>query len=542
MKRIHAARSETTAPHCCIKVARRTPDGRSVTEMHTPPLGVRFRMDRPVRNTAGATSATIGSRLPVADQAAETWDFLENAGVAFHWVAENGEILWANQAELDLMGYGAAEYIGHNIAEFYVDQSVIADILNRLRNNEKLKGYEAEVRCKDGSVRHIAISSSAYRREGTFIHTRCVTVDITARKNAIELQQRLGAIVESSDDAIIVKDLDGTILSWNRGAERVFGYTAEEVIGKNISILAAPDRVNEPPDILTRLRQGERVDHYKTTRKTKDGRILTISLTVSPLFDPRGSVIGPSKVARDITQSETQAEALQAANDALMAANADMEQFVYSASHDLQEPLRMVATYSELLMRTFREQLGPDGLEYLDYVFQGALRMEQLLKDLRSYALVSTLHKEPVDFIDSGVALDRALANLRPAVVETGARITSAALPRVRFHEFRLEQVFQNLISNALRYRSAARPEIRISVKPEGNGWLFAVRDNGIGINPSYQEQVFDLFKRLHSVADYPGTGMGLAICKRIIERARGKIWVESEPGRGSTFYFTIPS
>lgn len=503
---------------------------------------VRFRMDRSVRNTVGATSATIGSCLPVADPAAETWDFLENAGIAFHWVAEDGEILWANQAELDLMGYGAAEYIGHNIARFYVDQSVIADILNRLRNNEKLKGYEAEVRCKDGSVRHIAITSSAFRREGKFIHTRCVTVDITARKNAVELQQRLGAIVESSDDAIIAKDLDGTILSWNHGAERVFGYRAEEVIGKNISILAAPDRVNEIPDVLARLRQGERVDHYKTKRKTKDGRILTISLTVSPLFDPRGSIVGASKVARDITQSETQTEALQAANDAMMAANADMEQFVYSASHDLQEPLRMVATYSELLMRTFREQLGADGLEYLDYVFQGALRMEQLLKDLRSYALVSTLHKEPVDFIDSGVALDRALANLRPAVVDTGARISSAALPRVRFHEFRLEQVFQNLISNALRYRSAARPEIRISVKPEGNGWLFAVRDNGIGINPSYQEQVFDLFKRLHSAADYPGTGMGLAICKRIIERARGKIWVESEPGRGSTFYFTIPA
>ncbi|HVY91475.1 MAG TPA: PAS domain S-box protein, partial [Bryobacteraceae bacterium] len=450
-------------------------------------------------------SATIGSRPLAADPAAETWDFLENAGVAFHWVAEDGTILWANQAELDLMGYPAAEYIGHNIAEFYVDPSVIADILTRLRNSERLKGYEAEVRSKDGSVRHIAISSSVYRRDGKFIHTRCVTVDLTARRNANELQQRLGAIVESSDDAIIAKDLDGTILSWNRGAERIFGYQAEDVIGKNISILAAPDRVDEIPDILSRLQRGERINHHKTKRKTKDGRILTISLTVSPLFDPRGSIVGASKVARDITQSEIQAGALQAAHDALMTVNADMEQFLYSASHDLQEPLRMVATYSELLMRTFHDQLGPEGLEYLDYVLQGALRMEQLLKDLRSYALVSSLHKEPVDFIDSGVALDRALANLRPAVVDTGARITITALPRVRFHEFCLEQVFQNLISNALRYRSAAPPEIRISGKPEGNGWLFAVRDNGIGIDPRYQEQVFDLFKRLHSVADCPG-------------------------------------
>jgi hypothetical protein len=493
------------------------------------------------RTATDMQSEAIAPKNPAEDETAALWDFLENAGVAFHWVSEDGTILWANNAELELLGYSADEYIGHNIAEFHADPPVIEDILTRLRNDEKLTEYEARIRCKDGSIRWVATSSSVYRKNGKFVHTRCVTVDITARKNAGNLQQRLSAIVESSDDAIIAKDLNGIILSWNRGAERIFGYTADEVIGRHIAILAAPDRVDEIPDILSHLRRGERVDHYKTKRKTKDGRILTISLTVSPLFDAKGGIVGASKVARDITLSESHAEALRAANVALTTANADLEQFVYSASHDLQEPLRMVATYSELVMRTFRDQLGPDGAEYLDYVLQGALRMEQLLKALRAYTLVSTTQKDPVNLVDSGAVLDRALANLRPAILESGAILTRTPLPKVKLHDFRLEQLFQNLISNALRYRTGARPEIKVSAEPDHNGWRFAIQDNGIGVDPRYKEQIFDLFKRLHSVAEYPGTGMGLAICKRIVERAGGRIWVESELGRGATFYFTLP-
>jgi len=292
------------------------------------------------------------------DPTVELRDFLENAGVALHWVGEDGTILWANLAELEFMGYSADEYIGHNIAEFHVEQPVISDILTRLKNDEKLRGYESRVRRKDGSIRDVTINSSVYRHQGRFAHTRCVTLDVTAQKRAADLHQLLGAIVESSDDAIIAKDLNGTILSWNRGAQRIFGYEADEVIGKHISILAAPERIDEIPDILGKLRRGERVDHYKTKRRTKDGRILTVSLTVSPLVDAKGRIIGASKVARDITMSESQEDALRAANDALRAANADLEQFVYSASHDLQEPLRMVSTYSEILMRTFRDQLG----------------------------------------------------------------------------------------------------------------------------------------------------------------------------------------
>jgi PAS domain S-box-containing protein len=365
--------------------------------------------------------------------------------------------------------------------------------------------------------------------------------DLTEQKRASELQERLAAIVESSDDAIIGKDLNGIIQSWNRGAERIFGYQAHEIIGKHISTLAAPEVIDEIPGILKRIARGERVDHYQTKRKTKDGRILTLSLTVSPIRDSSGVVMGASKVARDITEHQRQEEALRIVNAALTRSNADLQQFAYSASHDLQEPLRMVATYSEMLQRKFGGQLGPSGDEYIGYTIQGALRMEQLLHDLRAYTQASTMEQEPTEDIDASKVLDKTLQNLEGAIKDSGASITRTALPSVRMHEFQLQQMFQNLIANSIRYRTDAPPRIHVAAKRQGKEWLFSVQDNGIGIDPQYQEQVFGIFKRLHSTAEYPGTGMGLAICQRIVERAGGRIWVESQPGQGSTFFFTIP-
>lgn len=355
-----------------------------------------------------------------------------------------------------------------------------------------------------------------------------------AEQRERELLERLAAIVESSDDAIISKDMNGIIQSWNRGAERIFGYRPEEIVGKHISTLAAPDRVDEIPDILERLARGERVDHYETKRRTKDGRILTVSLTVSPIRDATGTIIGASKVARDITDRVRQEAALREAN-------ADLQQFAYSASHDLQEPLRMVATYSELLRKEFGGKLGPFGEEYIGYILQGVLRLEQLLHDLRAYTLASTSGQESVEDVDAASSLEKALGNLEATLQESNASVTHTDLPRVRIHEFQLEQLFQNLIGNSIKYRSSDPPRIHVAARRQDNEWLLSVQDNGIGIDSRYQEQIFGLFKRLHSFAKYPGTGLGLAICQRIVQRAGGRIWVESEPGKGSTFFFTVP-
>jgi PAS domain S-box-containing protein len=357
----------------------------------------------------------------------------------------------------------------------------------------------------------------------------------------VEPSALLSAIVDSCDDAIISKDLNGVIMSWNKSAERLFGYTAEEAIGQPITILIPPDRLEEEPKILERLRRGQRVDHFETIRVRKDGSLLNISLTISPVKDAEGHVVGASKVARDITKRLQQEEAIRAANSALRRANADLQQFAYSASHDLQEPLRMVAAYSELLQKRFGGQLGETADEYIRYIVQGASQMEALLGALRTYMRVSKTEREPDNEVDAEAVLEKALASLEVAIKDSGAAVIRTALPRVRMFEFQLQQVFQNLIGNAIRYRGSDAPRINVAAEQRGHEWLFSVQDNGIGIEPQFKEQIFGIFKRLHNSAEYPGAGMGLAICKRVIERAGGRIWVESEPGSGSTFFFTVP-
>jgi PAS domain S-box-containing protein len=369
----------------------------------------------------------------------------------------------------------------------------------------------------------------------------CYFRDIGDRRRAEQNANLLASIVESSEDAIVSKNLDGIIMSWNRGAERLFGYTAEEAVGQSILMLIPPDRVEEEPKILDRLRRGERVEHFETIRVRKDGSYRHVSLTVSPVRTSDGRIAGASKIARDVTERVRQEEALQQANTALKRANADLQLFAYSASHDLQEPLRMVAIYSQLLQKRFGGTLGPTGDEYIGYTVQGATRMESLLKDLRTYTQVSTMGKDPTDEIDAEAILKKTLLNLEVAITNSGALISCSPLPRVRMYEFQLEQVFQNLIGNAIAYRGDKPPRIEVAATRQGNEWLFSIRDNGMGIEPKFQEQIFGIFKRLHSTAAYSGTGMGLAICQRAIERAGGRIWVESAPGEGSTFYFTVP-
>jgi PAS domain S-box-containing protein len=356
------------------------------------------------------------------------------------------------------------------------------------------------------------------------------------------LEAHLAAIVTSSDDAIISKDLNGIIQSWNRGAQRIFGYTPEEAIGKHISLLAVPDRVEEFGNILERISRGEHIDHFHTKRRAKDGRVLSISLTVSPIRDNSGTIVGASKIARDITDQIRYQQALREANESLRRLNADLEQFTHSASHDLQEPLRMITVYAEMIQRKFGGQLGPNGDQYINYIVSGVARMEHLLSDLRAFTQASLVEKDLAQSVDAGEALAIALANLTTIVQENKASITYGPLPRVHVPRFQMEQLFQNLIGNAIRYRSQKPPEIQVAAELCGAEWRFSVRDNGIGIDPQYKEQIFGIFKRLHSQAEYPGTGMGLAICQRIVERAGGRIWVESEFGRGSTFLFTLPA
>jgi light-regulated signal transduction histidine kinase (bacteriophytochrome) len=224
----------------------------------------------------------------------------------------------------------------------------------------------------------------------------------------------------------------------------------------------------------------------------------------------------------------------------LSRSNTELEQFAYVASHDLQEPLRMVASFTQLLAKRYRGRLDKDADDFIGFAVDGANRMQQLINDLLVYSRVGTRGKTPVP-TDLNEVLDHAEANLSEAIKENGAVVTHEPLPTVAADQVQMTQLFQNLLANALKFRSGEKPRIHVSAQARNGDWLLAVQDNGIGLAPEHQERIFAIFQRLHSRREYPGTGIGLALCKKIVERHGGRIWVESAPGRGATFYFNIP-
>jgi PAS domain S-box-containing protein len=451
-------------------------------------------------------------------------------------VAADGTLLLMNEAGLEMVGASApADVTGRSVYDLIAPEgrksyrafnervcggekgSLEFDIVGLKGKRCRMETHAAPLRRPDGSIVQLGI-----------------TRDITGRRKAEETRLLLGAIVDSSDDAIISKDLDGHITSWNRGAERLYGYPAAEAIGKSIMIVVPEDRHQEEREILARLQRGERVDHFETVRLRKDGGVLNVSLTISPLKNQRGEIVGVSKIARDITERK------RAEND-LRRANADLEQFAYSASHDLQEPLRTIKIYSELLADRLGIAVEGEAAEFLDFLQSAATRMELLVRDLLAYTQVAKLDAPPEE-TDADRILAETLANLAGAIAESGAAVTHGSLPVLRTHGTHLRQLFQNLIGNAIKYRSEDRtPAVHIGAERQDGYWVFTVRDNGIGIQPQFKEQIFGLFSRLHNADRYVGTGIGLAICQRIVDRYHGRIWVESEPGRGSEFRFTLP-
>ena len=388
--------------------------------------------------------------------------------------------------------------------------------------------------------------------------------DITDRKAAEELHAHLAAIVASSDDAVISKDLHSIIKSWNKGAERIFGYTAEEVIGRSIELLIPPDLKHEETQILDRIRRGDRIEHYETIRMHKDGKRIPISLSVSPLKNAADEIIGAAKIARDITEKKLAEEEMYRLNghleervrertrelekanaqlsgqtEKLIRTNAELERFAYVSSHDLQEPLRMISGFTQLLAQRYQGKLGTDADDFIRYAVEGADRMSRLIKDLLRYSLLGMeeMRSAPVDFEELWA---RAVMDLKVSIEKSGAVLTHDPLPTIMGDATQLGQVVQNLLANAIKFTRAA-PQIHVWAERKGQEWVFGVRDNGIGIEPEYTARIFEVFQRLHSRNEYSGTGIGLAICKKVIDAHGGRMWLESEYGKGSTFYFSLP-
>jgi PAS domain S-box-containing protein len=390
---------------------------------------------------------------------------------------------------------------------------------------------------------------------------------VRARRQA-ELLRLL--IEGTGDHAIFMLDPQGRVVTWNAAAERITGYAAGEIIGEHFSRFYLPEAVARgwPAEELRRAEAEGRFED-EGWRVRRDGSRFWANVLIAPLRDTAGRLVGFSTVTRDLTERRRAEEEvrnhrdrLARANEVLHAeiaergraeerlrrtaaelarSNRDLEQFAYVASHDLQEPVRMVSLYVQLLQRRYQGRLDDRADQYIGRAVEGARHMQTLINDLLAYARVGTRAREPVP-VDCEAVFDRAVAHLAEAVRESGAEVTRAALPTVRGDATQLVQVFQNLIGNAVKFRADRPPRVRVEAAPDGPCWRFSVRDNGIGIDRRYHDRLFVIFQRLHGREQYPGTGVGLAICKRIVERHGGRIWLESEPGQGTTFYFTLPT
>jgi PAS domain S-box-containing protein len=271
-----------------------------------------------------------------------------------------------------------------------------------------------------------------------------------------------------------------------------------------------------------------------------DGTVRVLASRGKVYRDSQGTPSRMTGVSWDITEQKHAEERLRALLGELERSNRELEQFAYVASHDLQEPLRMVSSYTQLLERRYRDKLDDDAREFISYAVDGACRMQRLIQDLLEFSRVSTRGKrlEPVDVNE---VLGTVRANLSAAIEDAGALVTSEELPTVIADPTQMGQLLQNLVGNAIKFQGAESPRVRIAACERAEEWVVAVKDNGIGIEPEYFDRIFVIFQRLHVTADYPGTGIGLAVCKRIVERHGGRIWVESEPGNGATFFFSIP-
>jgi PAS domain S-box-containing protein len=380
---------------------------------------------------------------------------------------------------------------------------------------------------------------------GKSIRMLAALLDITERKAADaalrESEARFRNLTALSSDWYWEQDAQFRFTMVSGGIEDSLGIASAEFVGKT--------RWDSPLIGLTEeemakhratLEAHQPFEEFEYGRRDAQGAVHYINASGEPMFDDKGAFRGYRGVGRDVTARRTAQEELRAAHDELARSNAELEQFAYVASHDLQEPLRMVSSYTQLLGKRHGDKLDGDAREFMAYIVDGAARMKQLIEDLLAYSRVGTRGKE-FKPLRLETVLERARINLRAAIEESGAAVTHGPLPEIEGDESQLVQLLQNLIGNAVKFRGEAPPAIHVSAFEKENEVVVVVQDNGIGIEPQYFERIFMVFQRLHDKGQYPGTGIGLAICKKVVDRHGGRIWVESAPGKGSRFVFTLP-
>jgi PAS domain S-box-containing protein len=471
------------------------------------------------------------------EREAELRDFLDNAVVGMHWVTPDGAILWANRAELKLLGYEPEEYIGRPISDFHADRPVIDDILERLGRNEELHGYEARLRCKDGSIRHVRIDSNVLMRDGQFIHTRCFTTDVTEKKQAELALLRMAAIVESSDDAIISKDLNGVVTTWNDAARRIFGYQAEEMIGRSITLLMPPESLNDEDLIMSKIKAGERISHFHTVRVAKDGRRIEVSLTVSPVKDQRGTVVGAAKIVRDIT-SQRQMEAALHTSERL----ASVGRLAATVAHEINNPLEAVTNL--IYIAKGHAEASEEIKSCLDAADEELRRVAHLTQQTLGFYRDTS---KPT-LLNLSLVFERVLNVYRRKCESKGLTIEPQIESDLTITavDGEMKQILSNLLSNAID-ASTEGGRIRIrarnvsSLRSDGRAVRITFADSGLGISREDKERVFAAFFTTKAAV---GTGLGLWITKDLLEKRGGHIRFRSSTAQpsGTVMSFYLPS
>lgn len=540
-----------------------------------------IRVDRELRHTyvnsaleqeAGIPPAAfIGKTFSELGFSAELTEFLQ---ASHQQVFATGKM---NVVEFDYPSPKGVKLIQSLIVPEFATDGSVASTLSLSRDITPLKQAqlaletakeELEMRVEERTARLLEINQALEAE----IEERHQAEEALYQSNCI-----LNSVLESIPDIVFVKDLQGRYVLANSIAASWLGVSGAEMLGKHDTELL-------PAEIAQKFIQKDRI--ITTTGESliyeelipKQGVMEALLTMKCPWRDSQGNIIGVIGISRDLSELQQAESALQQARDQeirvqertkelseangalqveiaerkeaerklqqlmldLQRSNQELEQFAYLASHDLQEPLRAVMGYTELLEQEYKQHLDETAKEYMGYIIDGATRMRQLIQDLLAYSRVGTRGKAFMP-TDSNGALRQALNDLQLAIASDNATITYDRLPRVYADKAQLAQLFQNLIGNAIKFRREEPPQIHIWAEPKEHQWVFGVRDNGIGIKPRYLERIFELFKRLHTRKEFPGTGMGLAICKKIVERHGGTIWAESEPGVGTTFYFTLP-
>jgi len=466
----------------------------------------------------------------------------------------SGKITYVNDKFCAISKYSRKELIGQDhriINSGFHSKEFIKNLWTTIARGNVWHG-EIKNRAKDGSFYWVDTTIVPFLDErGKPRQYVAIRADITERKMLVLKLAQQAEIIESSHDAIISKTLEGIITSWNPGAEKLFGYSAKECIGKSVLMLFPLDRVKEEAGILSKIRRGVKVDPFDTVRVTKSGKYVDVSVTTSPMRTEQGQIIGASTIARDITEKKQAADEIKKLNEELEqrvrqrtqeleAANEELKAFSYTISHDLRAPLRAMGGFARILEMQLGDAINPDAKHAMKRIQDNAAKMGELIDGLLDF---SSLNFRPItkSKIKPGEVVRMVFEELRPEFAGRQVEITIDPVPSCEADPTLLKQVFVNLLSNAIKYSRDRNPAIiHVGSEKDGDETAYFVQDNGAGFNMEYAEKLFRVFQRLHTSDQFAGTGVGLAIVQRIVQRHGGRVWAEAEENRGAKFYFTL--